>query len=81
MFDEHCKFVFQILKEKMDISSNDNEDVSGRKYSNILQTYCFFWNQFSSSVIGIDQQFSKINKLVNDIYSSVEKDDDIEEDP
>lgn len=53
----------------------------GRKYKNILQIYCFFWKQYSSAVVSIDQQFSKINKIVNEIYTTIEKDDDIEEDP
>lgn len=30
--------------------------------------------------MSIDQQFSRINKVVNDVYSVIEKDDDVDED-
>jgi hypothetical protein len=30
--------------------------------------------------MSIDQQFSRINKVVNDVYSNIEKDDDVDED-
>jgi hypothetical protein len=31
--------------------------------------------------MGIDQQFQKINKIINEVYTAIEKDDDVEEDP
>ena len=57
-----------------------NSETNPHKYENILKIYCFFWKQYSTAIVSIDQQFSRINKVVNEVYSVIEKDDDIDED-
>ena len=43
--------------------------------------YCYFWKQYSLSIINIDTKFCKINKVINEVYPQIERDDDDEGDP
>ena len=76
IFGIYCDFVSEMIQGNQELNSETNP----QKYENILKIYCFFWKQYSTAIVSIDQQFSKINKVVNEVYSVIEKDDDIDED-
>ena len=61
LLKEYCDYVNQILSEKIKITTNKQDEIETSKYKAILQVYCFFWKNFSSAIVSIDQSFSRIN--------------------
>ena len=81
ILSEYCDFVIQIITEKKNIETMNNEKISREIYHAILSIYTHFWRQYSTAIVKIDQNFSQMNENVNQVYSHIEGDNDIDEDP
>ena len=60
--------------------THNDDELRFKKYKTILELYVYFWKQFSSTIVSIDQQFKQVNRVVNFVYSQVEHDEDSDED-
>ena len=52
-----------------------------QKYRQIISIYGQSWKYYSMAIVAIDQSFWKINKLVNELFTQIERDEDPENDP
>jgi hypothetical protein len=57
----YCEFVSELIKIQQKQMIKREQDVVHSKYKLMLEVYTFFWSQFSSFLMSLNQKFNRMN--------------------